>query len=258
MNIFLTGGSGFVGTSFNFYCKNKYKISRPTSSDLDLKNLNSVERFIKNNDFDWVVHCAVRGGRRTKVDSEVDFYNNIKCLDNILNFANDNCKLITFSSGAEINDKNGFYGFSKKISTDLIKNKKNIKNLRIYNTFGELGMKDSFIYSTIKKCLNNQDVTIWNDKLFDCFYAEDLINLISELINLNTNFYQEIECVYLEKYKLSDIANIIKSLTNSNSNIIINNFSSDSYIGKSNLNIKLVGLENGISNIIKHIQNEKT
>ena len=72
------------------------------------------------------------------------------------------------------------------------------------------------------------------------------------------NFYQEIDCVYSEKYKLSDIAKLIKNLTSSNSNIVINNFSSDSYVGKCNLNIELVGLKNGIYNIIKNIQNEKT
>lgn len=257
-NIFLTGGAGFVGRTFHFACKDKFNILNPKSSELNLTDYFSLEKFIKSNKFDWIVHCAVKGGRRTRVDTEADFFNNIKSLDNILNFINDDCKLITFSSGAEIHKKDDFYGFSKKISTEIIKNKPNIKNLRIYNTFGELGMKDSFVYSTINKCLKNEDVIIWNDMLYDCFYVGDLINLVSELIDLNSNSYQEIDCVYSEKYKLSDIAKLIKNLTSSNSNIVINNFSSDSYVGKSNLNIELVGLKNGIYNIIKNIQNEKT
>ena len=35
------------------------------------------------------------------------------------------------------------------------------KNLRIYNTFGELGMKDSFVYSTINKCKNKENINIF-------------------------------------------------------------------------------------------------
>ena len=64
-NIFLTGGTGFVGRTFHFACKDKFNISSPKSSELNLTDYSSLEKFIKSNKFDWIVNCAVRGGRRT-------------------------------------------------------------------------------------------------------------------------------------------------------------------------------------------------
>lgn len=231
MNILVTGGSGFVGKSL-ISKLNKYNIHYPTSAALDLTDSFKVKSYLNANDFDFIINCAVRGGRRTRIDTEKDFYNNIKTLDNILNFKKESCKLITFSSGAEIYKQDTFYGFSKKISTDLIKNKKNIKNLRIFNVFGELGMKDSFVFSTIEKCLKNEDIIIWENLFFDIYYINDLINLIDLIIIKNSQEYEEIDCVYQKKYKLSDIAQIIKEISNSRSSIIIQNDNNLEYIGK--------------------------
>jgi hypothetical protein len=43
--------------------------------------------------------------------------------------------------------------------------------------------------------------------------------------------YEEIDCVYEQKYKLSEIANLIKKLSNSKSNIIIKNDTNSIYTG---------------------------
>ena len=47
-NIFLTGGTGFVGRTFHFACKDKFNISSPKSSDLNLTDYSSLEKFIKS------------------------------------------------------------------------------------------------------------------------------------------------------------------------------------------------------------------
>jgi len=259
MKILITGGSGFVGKSLIESFKNVYQLSYPTSSELDLTNTNKVKEYFNLNNFDFIINCAVRGGRRIKVDTEKDFFNNIKALDNILKFKQNNSKLITFSSGAEIYKPETFYGFSKKISTDLIKDKKNIKNLRIFNVFGELGMKDSFIYSTIEKCLKNQDVIIWENILFDIYYINDLVNLIQILLKNNTEKYEEIDCVYQKKYKLNEIANLIKEICNSNSRIFVEKDNNILYTGNyqhiedlqlTSLNKSLTSMATKIKNII--------
>src|SRR6266568_953714 len=94
MNIFLTGGSGFVGRSIISKISTRYNIHSPPSNELDLTNFTQLENLMNRANFDFIINCAVRGGRRTKVDIEKDFYNNIKILDNILYFVNKNTKLI--------------------------------------------------------------------------------------------------------------------------------------------------------------------
>jgi nucleoside-diphosphate-sugar epimerase len=257
--IFLTGVSGFVGKSIFKKLSKKYDIYAPERKDLDLLNLNQLKGLISDQKFDWIINCAVKGGRRTKKDTSEDFFNNIASLDNLLNFVNSDCKLITFSSGAEFHKQNDFYGLSKKICSSIIKNKQNIKNLRIYNIFGELGMQDSFVFSTIYKALQNEKITIWEDIEFDTYYIEDLINLIELLITNNSKQYEEINCVYLKKYKLSEIAVIIKNICSSNSVIVIENEGKISYTGKFNKikGLKLTKLESSIKRMIKFIKNEK-
>jgi nucleoside-diphosphate-sugar epimerase len=257
--IFLTGGSGFLGRSILAKLSKKYEIYAPTREELNLIEFDKLKSWIKDKKFDWIINCAVNGGRRTKRDTSEDLYNNIASLDNLLNFVNDDCKLITFSSGAEFYKQNDFYGLSKKICTYIIKHKNNVKNLRIYNLFGELGMKDSFVYSTIKKALRKEDIIIWEDIEFDVYYIQDLINLIELLIENNTKEYQEIDCVYPTKYKLSDIAALIKDLCKSSSNIKIEKQGSTSYTGdfQEINNLNLIKLEKSLANMIEFINNEK-
>lgn len=232
MDILLTGGSGFVGRSILSQLGAKHSIVAPSSREFNLTNSDEVDYYIDRHSFKFIINCAVNGGRRTKIDTEKDFYDNIRMVDNLLKHVNGDRKLITFSSGAEIYNPSSFYGFSKKICTSLVANKPNIKNLRIYNVFGPSGMKNSFVYATIEKCLTNEDVIIWDDKLFDVFYIDDLIQLIKCLIDRNSCDYQEIECVYEQKYKLSDIAKLIASLTVSDSRIIVENDTKSRYIGE--------------------------
>ena len=254
--IFLTGVSGFVGKSIFKKLSKKYDIYAPERKDLDLLNLNQLKVLISDQKFDWIINCAVKGGRRTKKDTSEDFFNNIVSLDNLLNFVNSDCKLITFSSGAEFHKQNDFYGLSKKICSSIIKDKQNIKNLRIYNIFGELGMKDSFVYSTIEKALKKEDVVIWEDIEFDTYYIQDLINLIELLIENNTKEYQEIDCVYPIKYKLSDIATLIKKLCKSDSNIKIGKEGSMSYTGNFQQinNLNLTKFDKSLKFMIEHIK----
>ena len=254
--IFLAGGSGFLGRSIIDKLSKKYQIYAPKRQEIDLLELEKLTSLMKDKKFDWIINCAVDGGRRTKKDTSEDLYNNIASLDNLLNFVKDDCKLITFSSGAEFYKQNDFYGLSKKICTYIIKNKNNVKNLRIYNLFGELGMQDSFIYSTIKKALKNEDIIIWEDIEFDIYYIQDLINLIELLIEDDTKDYQEIDCVYPIKYKLSDIASLIKLLCQSNSNINIEKQGLISYTGNFEQinNLNLIKLDESITNMIEYIK----
>ena len=117
-------------------------------------------------------------------------------------------------------------------------------------------MKDSFVYSTIEKALKEEDVVIWEDIEFDIYYIQDLINLIELLIENNTKEYQEIDCVYPIKYKLSDIATLIKKLCKSDSNIKIGKEGSMSYTGNFQQinNLNLTKFDKSLKFMIEHIK----
>ena len=76
------------------------------------------------------------------------------------------------------------------------------------------------------------------------------------LIEDDTKDYQEIDCVYPIKYKLSDIASLIKLLCQSNSNINIEKQGLISYTGNFEQinNLNLIKLEESITNMIEYIK----
>ena len=84
----------------------------------------------------------------------------------------------------------------------------------------------------------------------------DLINLIELLIENNTKEYQEIDCVYPIKYKLSDIATLIKKLCKSDSNIKIGKEGSMSYTGNFQQinNLNLTKFDKSLKFMIEHIK----
>lgn len=258
MRILITGGSGFLGKNLINNFNYKFQILHPDSKELNLTDKTRLDDFFSNNKFDWIINCAVKGGRRTKPETSEDFYNNVVSLGNLLSYVTDESKLITFSSGAEIYKQNTFYGLSKKISTNMIRGKSNIKNLRIYNLFGPFGMKDSFVYSTIEKCLKNEEIIIWEDHLFDIYSMDNLISIIEILIKENTNTYQEIDCVHKDKYKLSDIAKMIKNFCESKSKIIIQKQKETNYIGnyEEQSNFKPITLEKTLYDFVQFIKDE--
>lgn len=259
--VLLTGGNGFLGKSIlNSNIFKKYIIFAPNSKDLNLTNKEHLKNFFTKNEVNYIINCAVRGGRRTKEETSQDFYDNIVSLSNILEYISKDTQLITFSSGAEKYKSNTFYGSSKKICTDLIRHKDYIANIRIYNIFGAYGMKDSFIYDSIKKALNNENIIIWENKKFDTYPVENLLKLINSIMEQKSKEYLEIDSVYYNKYTLYDLAEIIKKTCNSKSKIIVQKESNFDYTGNASKisdNLNLDDIYKSIYNMLDIIKNEK-
>ena len=64
MNIFLTGGSGFIGKNIIEILGKKCHILAPTHKELELLDAEAVRNYIKNNKIDIIIHTANRGGGR--------------------------------------------------------------------------------------------------------------------------------------------------------------------------------------------------
>jgi nucleoside-diphosphate-sugar epimerase len=107
---------------------------------------------------------------------------------------------------------------------------------------------DRFIKSCFLAKKNGTNVSIFQDKYFDFMYEDDFIKVIKYYID----YYSEklpktFNLSYTNKYKLSDIANMI---LNNKEQIVIMDNSCSNYCGDGTIinsfNIKLDGLEDSL------------
>ena len=243
MKILITGGNGYIAKSLSKSLSNSISITR---KDFDLTDRHATNKWFEGKYFDVIIHTAVKGGSRLLVDGGNVFYENIQMFYNLLN--NKHCfdKLINFGSGAELGIPNNPYGLSKNIISRIIDNEDNFYNIRIYGVFNENELDTRFIKSNIKRYINREPIEIYQDKLMDFFYMEDLITLVKYFIN-EDNLPKNIDCSYGINNSLSDIAHIINNLSDYKVKINIKEDKGIDYIGNLNpLNLKWKGLEYGI------------
>jgi GDP-L-fucose synthase len=267
MNILITGGNGFIASNLYELLKDEYTVFNPGHSELDVLDLEKLRNFINRFNIDIVIHTAMVGGIRVRVDGPEVCYENLLMMENIIACTR-RCKLvINLGSGAEFDRRFDidnmpeyaiysrtpvdYYGLSKNIIAKRIIDIYNIVNLRIFNCFGPKEKPSKFITNV----LSDRPLTIPKDHYMDFFYIKDLYLLVIHCINSNRPDFKDINCVYDIKYKLTDIANMFnKSYT------ITNNESGKAYTGRADklksLNLSLMGLEEGLkefNGIIKSV-----
>jgi GDP-L-fucose synthase len=254
--ILITGAKGYIATSLYNSLKYKYDIERIGRDDFDLTDYESTYNYFKDKHFDVVIHTATEGGSRMKIDWVDVLDNNIKMYYNLLANKTHYNKFITFGSGAEVYASESFYGLSKRVIFESMNNHPNFYNLRIYGVFDENEVNTRFIKSNIKRYLNDESIEIHHNKLFDFFYMEDLISLVSYYID-NDDLEKNIDCCYNDKHSLYNIAELINKLSNKQPVDITTKvlFGNEHYIGKPlNVPIKLIGLEEGIKRVYNKLK----
>jgi nucleoside-diphosphate-sugar epimerase len=134
-------------------------------------------------------------------------------------------------------------------------------NIKIYALFDQNELNTRFIKNNIIRYINKEDMIIHQDKKMDFFYMKDLVSLIEWLINYREEEFpvQEINCSYLEKITLTQIAKIINSLDNYKVNIKIeNNRECSDYCGiHPIMPFKLIGLEQGVKEVYNILKQQK-
>jgi dTDP-4-dehydrorhamnose reductase len=257
LSILITGGNGYIAQSLYKALNNKYNITLITRKDFDLNNEEQTINYFKNKFFDFVIHTAIIGGSRLKDEDESVIVSNLKMYQNLLNNRNNYGKFISFGSGEELGNPTTPYGKSKKIIADSMLQQEGFLNVRIFAVFDEHELDTRFIKANIKRYINNQPIIIHEDKFMDFFYMKDFIKLIDYFLQKEEWLISEIDCTYLQSYKLSEIAEIINQLSNYKVPIEFGNIIGNSYIGThKTLPIDLIGLEQGIKNVYNTIKNE--
>ncbi|AFC34944.1 hypothetical protein OtV6_036c [Ostreococcus tauri virus RT-2011] len=191
------GANGFIGKNLAIYLD----WVGVTRLDLDLTDQRAVEEYFKTHTYDVVIHCAVMGGSRLKVDDGEVIYKNLLMFENVVRVFKG--KLIYFSSGAALrgNPPTDPYGLSKWLIDRRIETIPNAYSLRIWGCYGpgELPTRFSAV------CKRDGHVIIERDRYFDFIDVEDVKKVVLEYVKGHRNDKQY-NLVYPEKLLLSEWA----------------------------------------------------
>ena len=237
MNIFLTGGTGFIGKNIAEILSKKYNIIAPTHKELELLDAEAVGNFVKINKIDIMVHCANRGGGRDTIDMKNVVEYNARIFFNIARNKDFVKKIIHLGSGAEYGKQRDLirvkedyfdryiptddYGFTKYICSKYIEKSKNIVNLRLFGVYGKYeNYKYKFISNTIVKNLFGLPIVINQNVYFDYLYIDDLVKIIEYFINNKTK-YNIYNCTKGKTIDLISLAKIVNEMSDKPSKIII-------------------------------------
>lgn len=202
MNILLTGGSGFIGRNILEQIGDRYNFIAPSHRELDLLQENQVERFIRDNRIDVVVHSAVKPGHRNAKDLTTIFYSDARMFFNLARCSPRYQKMIVLSSGAAYDircdlqkvaedffDKSvplDEHGFFRYVAARYMEAVGNILELRIFSIFGKYeDYAIRFISNAICKALYNLPITIKQNRLFDYLYINDFMPILDFFIQNN-------------------------------------------------------------------------
>lgn len=246
MNVFITGGHGFVGKNIVEYLgsafPNQYSLFYPTHKDLELLNAVKVSDYIDANKIDFIIHCASVGySRKTGYDAgktdiaEINlrmFFNLIRCLAKVK-------KVIHFGTGAEYGMKystpnmaedyfdvrvpDESYAFSKYVISKFIESSKKITCLRVFGMFGKYeDYEFKFISNSIVKNLFKLPIVINQNVYFDYLYINDAVRLVAKVLNKKM-MHRTYNLTTGRAIDLIAIANKINEISDFNSEIIIKN-----------------------------------
>ena len=276
MKILITGSNGFIAKELISRLENDHHLYKTNRDTLDVLDPKSVDNFFENNEVDYVIHCAISGGRRTKPDGYDVVYNNSLMFENLVKHSDKYENMIVFGSGAETERTMGvdsftehdfkhgkniptdYYGFSKYMVSKRAESLNNVINLRIFNVFGEFEADDRMVKNNINNYLSGNSLEIYQNRFMDFFGADDLYKVIEYLIkNPDVYGFTSFNMCYEDKHTLLDVANIINNLSDIKSEIkIVEDGMSPPYCGSAE-RLSTLGLEfDGLEKSIREVYNK--
>jgi len=272
--IVVTGSNGFIGKQLVSFLKERNLDVLPVCREVcNLLDEAGIRKLFSDYKISAVVHCAARTGFREDVQGADVFYENLLMYENINKNLPESCLFFNLGSGAEFDHTKEIsmykesdlgsrvptdpYGFSKYIIAKLISNNSNQINLRLFNVFGSEESENRFVKSAIKKLREKEPIIVFDDKIMDFFFIEDLFTLILYYLKnykttLNPRLPRDLNVCYEEKHTLKDIANIVNSFSSEKVPVWIRSYKKDkvNYCGDgknlSNLCLPFLGLRVGL------------
>lgn len=238
MNILLTGGNGFIGKNIReSFLNSKYKITAPSSKELNLLDISSVKAYFKDKVFDAVIHCACKPSHRNAINLDNIFLSNMLMFENLVFFKGYYNKFINIGSGAVFDNSNVIvdasekdiyknigqneHSFSKYVMQKRIDSLPNFLTLNIFGIYGKYeDYAIRFISNAICKNIFKLPISIKQNRRFSYLYIDDLMPVLDYFL-INEIPEKAYNLVPNEKYTLFQIASIINDISDSESDIII-------------------------------------
>jgi GDP-L-fucose synthase len=238
LKIFITGGSGFIGRNLIEQMSNKFEIFAPTSRELNLLDSEAVLAYLKENQFDVVIHTATWNATKTSSkDTNLVLDNNLRLFFNLVRGCKFFKKMIYYGSGAEF-DRNHWiskmkedyfdsfvpsdqYGYSKYLMNKFTEKAENIYNLRLFGVYGKYeDWQIRFISQTCCRAIHNIPITINRNVNFDYMFIDDVVEITDWFINNNPKEKVFNVCTGVA-ISLSELAKKILKITGKKLDIII-------------------------------------
>jgi len=267
MKILFTGHRGFLGRELIPKLANDFEIKK---FEGDLRDFKELRTFIGANKIEKIIHAANRGGRRIRVDDFRVLEENLVASTNLLSFG---LPMLAFCSGAiygrqeslfdskeaEAGDRypDDYYGQSKFLFRQMAIDKPKFQILRFFNVFGIKETPERFLKSNIRRYVDREAMQVFQDFYMDFFFVEDSLPLIYRWLR-DVDIPKEINLVYQEKYRLSEICEKINQLDSHSVNIeFANREPGKNYCGNGSVlhsqGVDLKGLDFGIREIFRSI-----
>lgn len=259
MNILITGANGFIGSELSKLLSHSHSVTALNGrADVDLTKHTQVEKLFKD-EYDLVIHCATAGRYNHQTTSKSLLSANMKMFTNIYAHRSKFKKLINIGSGAEFDiDQNienideaellsrfpkSSYGLSKNFISRTVLNTDNFYTLRLFGCLSNHPAEGTLLRNFLN---SKKSFTIENDRYFDFFSIEDLSRVV-EYVAENNVVDKDINLVYDNKLKISDVLNQYYKLHNLDNCVNVISTSRNNYTGSSSrlnrLDIKLTGLD---------------
>ena len=218
MKIAVLGSHGFLGQYISRWLSVDHQVVQVTRDWIDLTELKQVTDWLQVAQVNVIINCATAGVGCAKTEWVTShLQNNVSVFLNFLNNQHHFDRFINIGSGAEYDRRYDIsfaqehavfdrtpqdsYGYSKNIISRLCCAHSKFHTLRVFGCFDASEAPYRF-FKRISAGLE----TILADRYFDFISASDLCVVINHYLSHDVD-YRDINCVYLEKERLWNIAN---------------------------------------------------
>lgn len=246
----ITGANGFIGSYLHQYFREVgHQVFACSRDKLDLLDGKAVDQFFNGSTyFDLVIHTALVGREnlyelKEGMNQQI-VVDNLRMWDHLVRNRHRFKRLICFGSGNEFDtdididmvDENTIFERDPKYTYGAVKNMIS-RDMVQYEEFYNLRLFGVFHYTESPKrffkkiqASSRQDYHIYQDRLFDFINLEDITPMI-EIVMEGKCQHRDINMVYRDKYKLSEMANTFNEIAGCQTKIIIDDPEGNTYTG---------------------------